>query len=275
MGKNSETFIKDYLSNLNVAVDIAGFQRVWPDWRDMDYTPGYNKLYLICDGEGYIKIGDKEYYPKAGQMVLMPSGVKQSYSSINDNPYTKYWCHFTASVYNMNLFDVVMLPYIIDIEEFSKPEEIFRSLVNNYESKQFASAIHLKSKLLELIAYYLENTIIESIKLMPSNNLEILDLIINYIDSNLKDHITIESLANMVHVHPNYFIRLFRKYLGTTPINYLIGRRVEAAKRLLSSTEDTVSAIAEKTGISDIYYFSKLFKERTGFTPTEFRKLFR
>jgi AraC family transcriptional regulator, arabinose operon regulatory protein len=274
MAVDNQAFIKNYFSNLNVKVTIAGFQKVWPDWRELDFVPGYNKFYLICEGEGYIKIGDKELYPKAGQLVMMPSGIKQSYSAINDNPYTKYWCHFTAKVGEMNLFDVVEVPNIIDVDDFAKPVGICRELVDCYESNDLIAAIHLKSKLLELITYYLENSIIENINLVPSGNLEKLNLVANFIEENLKEHITIEELAGMVHVHPNYFIKLFRKYLGTTPIKYLIARRIECAKLLLRTTEDSLSVIADKTGVMDIYYLSKMFKEHTGFTPTEFRRRF-
>lgn len=273
MDNNYKSFIKDYLSNLNVTINIAGYQKVWPDWEDMDYTPNYNKFYLICDGEGYIKIGDKEYYPKAGQFVLMPSGLKQSYSVINENTYTKYWCHFTAKVGEMNLFDVMTLPFIIEVKDFSVPEQLFKELLENYFSNETTSAIRLKGKLLELIAYFIENAVVERIKLMPSDNIEKLNMVLNYIESNLSKNITVEDLASMLHLHPNYFIRIFKKYLGTTPINYLIKKRIDAAKMLISSTEDTLSVIAGKIGIDDIYYLSRLFKEYTGFTPSEFRKM--
>ncbi|MDG0791511.1 AraC family ligand binding domain-containing protein [Cohnella ginsengisoli] len=99
-----------YLSNLQVNVTALGFNPVWSDWRGIDYTPDYNKFYFITDGEGWLKIGDRELYPKPGQLALMPEGVRQSYSAINDKPYTKFWCHFTAKIGTINLFDLIRLP---------------------------------------------------------------------------------------------------------------------------------------------------------------------
>src|SRR5690242_5784985 len=98
MNDNEKHLIKSYLSNVQVNVTLAGYSNVGPEWRDIDYTPDYNKFYFICEGEGCLKIGDKEYLPKPGQMFLMPQGIQQSYFTINENSFTKYWCHFTAKI---------------------------------------------------------------------------------------------------------------------------------------------------------------------------------
>ena len=106
MDNTQQRLIQLYLDNLQVRITEVGHKQVWSDWRDLDYTPDYNKFYLICDGEGWLKIGNKEYTPKRGQWFLMPQGMKQSYSYTEGPRFTKYWCHFTAKVGENNLLDL-------------------------------------------------------------------------------------------------------------------------------------------------------------------------
>ena len=77
----------------------------------------------------------------------------------------------------------------------------------------------------------------------------------------------------MVHFHPNYFISFFKKYFGTSPLKYVNEARLNQAKRLLKSTDESVAQIAEETGFRDLYHFSKRFKASTGYSPSDFRKL--
>ncbi len=265
--------LKNYLANLKVEVKDTGYTKVWPGWRDMDYIPGYNKFYFICDGEGWLKIGETEHYPKPGQLFLMPQGVKQSFSTINENTFTKYWGHFTAGIGDMNLFDVVRLPWYIDVADRSHMEELFRQLIKHNERHELTSALRAKAAMLEIISFYLENAAIGEIRLTNSQWTDKLNLVLEYIDNHLNENISVEKLAQIVHLHPNYFIRFFRKHLGASPISYINHRRMDKAKLLLETNDDTLAVIAEKTGIGDIYYLSRIFKEYTGFSPSEYRKL--
>ena len=52
--KKDKFIIKNYLSNIQVNVTMVGHGKVLPDWRDIDYTPDYNKFYYICNGQGWL-----------------------------------------------------------------------------------------------------------------------------------------------------------------------------------------------------------------------------
>jgi ethanolamine utilization protein EutQ (cupin superfamily) len=88
--------LKSYMYKLQASLISSAYTRCWDNWREIDYTPSYNKFYLIIKGEGWIKIGDKEYHPKPGELYLMPAGVKQSFSTINENHFEKYWDNATS-----------------------------------------------------------------------------------------------------------------------------------------------------------------------------------
>jgi AraC family transcriptional regulator of arabinose operon len=273
MNDIEKQLIKSYLSNIQVTVSFAGFNNVDMDWKDLDYTPDYNKFYFICSGEGWLKIGDKEYFPKPGQMFLMPQGIKQSYSVINEKPFTKYWCHFTAKIGELNIFDIIKLPHFIQVNEGTELESIFNEFLTYHSSMELSASLMLKASMLRLISYYINNSADQSINIPNSKTVEKLNYIIQYIEKNITKNLTIEELAGMAYLHPNYFIRLFKKHFGTSPIHYMNKRRIEEAKRLLIYSDLTLTEICGMVGIADIYYLSKLFKDYTGISPSNYRKL--
>ena len=69
-----------------------------------------------------------------------------------------------------------------------------------------------------------------------------------------------------------YFRKLFTKHFGISPKQFIIDRRIQKAKQLLSEGMPSISAVSERCGFSNPYHFCRLFKEHTGVTPTDYRK---
>ncbi|MFC5470485.1 AraC family transcriptional regulator [Cohnella suwonensis] len=272
MNISRHQLIRLYLANLQVNVTAMGYNQVWPDWRDLDYTPGYNKFYLICDGEGWLKIGDTEYAPKPGQWFMMPQGVKQSYSCTDGPRFTKYWCHFTARIGENNLFDLLKTPFFIVTGDDGEPARLFRDLLSGETSDSVTSPLLLKAALYKLIAYYLEHAGESEDGIRPAAISEPLQAVVAYIHAHYRDNLTIRELAERVHLHPNYFIRVFKRHFGASPIQYVNKKRIEEAKWLLTATNLPLSEIGGSVGIPDISYLSKLFRSMTGFSPSAYRQ---
>ena len=91
------------------------------------------------------------------------------------------------------------------------------------------------------------------------------------LDRRFAEPITLKQLTDKSFIHSDYLRQLFRKEIGQSPMSYLINRRLEAAKELLSSTNMPVFQIAETVGFSSSYYFCRLFKKHTGQTPSDYR----
>jgi AraC-like DNA-binding protein len=254
-------------------VSITGHTTVSRDWRDIDYIPQYYKFYFIQGGEGWIRIGDKEYYPKPGQLVLMPCGVIQSYSVISENTYTKYWCHFNAKVGDMNLFELLNVPYILDVKDSLYLESLFAALDESFNSNELCSPLEIQVYMLRLLAFFISNCPPDELYLIKRDSMEKLNDVLLYIDSNYRNVISVDELARIAHLHPNYFIRLFRKHIGESPIHYLNKKRIDEAKKLLTCTNLPLKEISEKIGLSDVYYLSRVFKEYTGFSPSTYKQM--
>lgn len=271
MSSNKALLIKNFLSNIQVDVDMAGYTKCPQNWRDIDYIPEYNKFYYICDGEGWLKIGDKEYYPKPGQLFLMPAGVIQSYSTISEFTFLKYWCHFTAKINDMNLFDVIKTPIYVDVPTNSQFSSLFQNLVLNYEKDTYSSILKTRGAMFEILAWYFEYIDIKSIDLSSYSSTRELLEVVDYIEKNLSRNITVDELSRIVHFHPNYFTRFFKDHIGYSPIQYINKLRLDKAKQLLRSTTLSVKEITDLIGFNDPSYFSRLFKKNTGLSPLEYR----
>lgn len=98
---------------------------------------------------------------------------------------------------------------------------------------------------------------------------EIKDLI-EYMQNNINRGITIDELAKVSGSSSITVNRLFRKALGTTPINYFIGLKTELAKKYIRENVYNITEISEKLGYANVHYFSRQFKSITGMSPTEY-----
>ncbi len=95
---------------------------------------------------------------------------------------------------------------------------------------------------------------------------------LDYMDARYAENPSLEKLAEIASLTPNYFHRAFKKIFGITPFEYMLKKRLDKAKRLLTSTMLSVAEIAEAAGYENSYYFSRMFKKHTGRTPTQIRK---
>jgi len=97
------------------------------------------------------------------------------------------------------------------------------------------------------------------------------DLIIDYIHQNYDKPLTNKAIAETFSFHPNYLNRLLISYTGTSLYQYILSVKVNKAFEMLQTTALTITDIAQALGFCDISHFSKLFKEKTGYSPSELR----
>ncbi len=96
--------------------------------------------------------------------------------------------------------------------------------------------------------------------------------VLHHIHAKRSFRLTLAEAADMVHLNPSYFSKLFRKRTAATFTDYMTTVRIREAARLLERTSLRVAEIAERLGFADVAYFSNTFKKITGHTPSEYRK---
>ncbi|GAA3408248.1 AraC family transcriptional regulator [Paenibacillus hodogayensis] len=269
--------LRHLLANVQVHLSLANYTKVNMKWRQMNFIPDFNRFYYIREGSGCLVIDGVTYYPKPGQLFVMPSGVKQSYYALDENAFGKYWCHFTAKIGDTDLFRIAGTPAFIDVTDEEKLSGLFTRLIGHYESRDFSAVLMQKATLLEIVSLFLESAMPDRQPFRAADEdedraMHNVNLLLKYIEAHLHENITVQQLADLVHFHPNYLIRQFRERIGMSPIQYVHRLKIETAQSLLTATGQPVSDIARSIGM-ELYYFSRLFKKHTGFAPTEYRQL--
>jgi AraC family transcriptional regulator len=92
-----------------------------------------------------------------------------------------------------------------------------------------------------------------------------------YVESHLKENISLETLAGTSGLSIYHFARAFKRSQGVTPHHYLLQRRIQRASQLLTSSDLSMSEIAFATGFSDQSHFARRFRELVGVPPSTFK----
>ncbi|MGE7635609.1 AraC family transcriptional regulator [Bacillus paramycoides] len=101
--------------------------------------------------------------------------------------------------------------------------------------------------------------------------IKIVESAVQYLEDHYFENITLEQVANEIHLNASYFSHVFKKTTGFSFIEYLSLLRIEKAKIMLADLKYTIYHIANLVGYNDARYFSKVFKSRMGITPTAYR----
>lgn len=253
---------------LMTAYHHGSYIKLGADWRDKNVICPNSKLYYVIKGEISVKIEDEILLAKKGDAILIPAGIKHSYN-LTDSAYAeKYWFHFDIRLGQVNLFDIIDIPYIKHIGINDALISLFDSIVNSSGNLP-SDRLNLSSKIASLVSLYTDGC--HYINEEPKEADET-DRVITHIRRNYAEKFDIDTLASMAKLSPNYFTKKFKERVGHPPMKYVNILRIERAKFLLEHTDMPISAIMESVGFWDFAHFSKLFKSETGYSPTKFRK---
>lgn len=202
--------------------------------------------------------------------------VKPNQKRVTLNNFKCYYIHLDLSQENeffellKNLPDYVLL---INPEQCktTMKELISHLITHGYDPQcEFVNA-----KLLELF-YHLKTNLTQNKfytkNFLQSNNF-FLPHVIDYINTNFANKITLQTLSERINYSPNYFHSVFSNVMGTTPQNYITNVRISNAKYKLSNSSKSIATIAYECGFSSQSHFSATFKKYTKMTPNEYRRL--
>lgn len=93
-----------------------------------------------------------------------------------------------------------------------------------------------------------------------------------YLDTHFQEKITLDELSSKFYINKFYLSRVFKKEYGVSIMSYVLQNRITKAKQLLRFSDKTLTAIALEVGFPEPYYFSRIFKQLEGISPSEYRK---
>ena len=163
---------------------------------------------------------------------------------------------------------------------FSAEETAHRSIIETMRSvfavqgSGTASEMKTAELLLKLWRLLYESILITDCGSMSVHSAQTqakLQIMMQYIHDNYSGQITLDDIARTVLISKSSVLNIFRTYLHTSPINYVVEYRLKRASKLLVDTENSVCAIAHETGFENIGYFCRRFKKLYGVTPIYYR----
>ncbi len=206
-----------------------------------------------------------EYQTGEGNSFIAPSMVTQTITHFlnkNQNLFIARYLFLDVIINNKyRLDDVFDLPVILD----ENSNKIFDALFDEYESSECIC------DKMRCLYSFIKNLINISNEKHVFRNKEIYPLI-EFIRTNYMKDITATEMANILKTSESNLYAVFKKTAGISPVKYLNNYRLSVASDLLVQTSDSVKNIAEKVGINDQFYFSKLFKAKYSESPQEYRK---
>lgn len=219
-----------------------------------------------------MKLMEQRYAYENEIMMAVTSGNDQKVAHIMSILSTfNFDSRVTDAVRNLKNYSVVMNTLLRKAAEEGGVHPIY---IDDLSSKfavkieQLNSIDAIRDLMSEMLKSYCRLVRKHSTKQYSSTVQKTIALIEYDITSNL----SLSSLASLQNISPGYLSTIFKKETGKTLTEFIVDKRVEHAKRLLTTTRLQVQTVALHCGIMDVQYFSKIFKKKTGKTPKEYRE---
>ncbi|MBD2867924.1 helix-turn-helix transcriptional regulator [Paenibacillus arenilitoris] len=272
MNTTLERILQNQLNHIHAEVIMSAYTESSPGWSEHRAEPDFYRFCYTDKGMGWLDINDKRHVFKPETLYLLPARTMQSFGTEGGDPFCFYWCHFRMEHSDTQFIQALQLPPFVCVRNGLPIRQLFAKMIDAQQSSAITRELRLKAVLLELIAFYLDESKIQHGKLTEPNFGVKWDELLDYIEENLHTGMQVEELARFAYLHPNYFISTFKSVMGCSPIQYVTNRRIAAAKRLLAETKLPVAAVAKHVGMQN-HYLSRLFKRYTGITPVQYRRI--
>ena len=146
--------------------------------------------------------------------------------------------------------------------------------MNKRDDAPYASEQIIKNDIENLLIHLLRGTSDEPIqrKASTSKTDELAESIISILKSKVYSTVNLDEIAGKLYFSKTYVKNVFRKYTGCSVIQYYIDLKIDEAKKLISRNQYSFTEIADKLCFNSVHYFSRLFKQRTDMSPSEYAK---
>ena len=220
-------------------------------------------IHYILSGSGFFN----GHRLRRGEGFLITPGLHEEYYPDNDDPWSFIWV----------ISEDPAMQYFFDRYGANEQTGIFK--INDLYSL-FPIAEKLKTVLdkpssstllAETFLQSFHSCTYEQVKNRSVAKIYV-DFSVNYIKVNLHLPLNVTDLCEKLGVSQPYLYRIFKQETGCSPKQYILSRKLEHAKTLLTQTNFTVSRISDSVGFSDVLEFSKFFSKQTSLSPTAYRK---
>lgn len=260
------------------------------DWNFENISSPFLRIYLVLKGEGTVYMNNTSHQLTPGHLYLIPPFCTHTdssqgifyhyyahvYETMVDRKYSLFE-HFTFPFeVEATPLDELLMKHLVEINAhrkllYSDPHKYDNSkmlmqMISQNDSVHYAGFVETRGILLQLFSRFLQKAVVTT----KTSDKRLLQAT-KYIRENMGKDISVSRLASLCCMNVDYFIRLFRKDMGMTPLNYIRQKKIERAQTLFIFEDLSVEEVAYTLGYANISYFIRLFKEKVGQTPMEYK----
>ena len=264
--------------------------RIWYNEQNHNYDKHcHNALEIIMPVENHYDVdaSDQNYHLLPGEILIIPSGEMHALYAPETGK--RFIFQFDVSgISQMKGYTSIqsLMTSCLHITKLSFPQiygDIYQILIqirNEYFSSNEFRELAIYSHLINLFVSIGRNHI-NDMDLFPNTKshkqqeyLQKFNDVLDYIDSHYTEELTLDDIADFSGFSKYHFTRLFKQYTDSTFYDYLSFRRIKSAEELLAKPELSITEIALQSGFSSISTFNRIFKQKKGCTPSEYRSLY-
>ena len=238
--------------------------------RDKTDTKSIYVFEYVLSGKGYIECDGRKQAVRAGDFYFLNRLRSHLYYSDPEDPYGKIWINAGG-----RLLDGV-------VNAYGLTDGVL--IVPNSQTRPLIERVH--ALLAGVNAENAETTMTECAKVMcdliitaatehrrvQQATVSTAEKIKDYIDSGLAYNVSLDDIAQHFYLNKSYIISIFSTKYGFTPKQYILERKMQAARTMLEENLYSVSEIADVLNFSSSQHFSSAFKKKVGVSPDEYRR---
>lgn len=245
-----------------------------PQWFNIPHKHDFCELLYVIKGSGVVRIEQKEYNVGAGDLMLVNPGIMHEERSNEGDPI--YFAFLGIQSFRLegmpenHIVGVGECPVIPLQRHKEMVERLFVELINETSGRVMFYEL-ISRNIATMLLLQIERILLSGGGECPGELSAECRKIKDFIDGNYNTSVTLDELAKKVYISKYHASHIFKNETGISPIRYLIERRIEAAKTMLTDTDRGVAEISLAVGYDDPVYFSQIFKKLTGAAPSKYR----
>lgn len=252
----------------------CGFEDVKPREPYQYEKIDYYLIHYILEGEGLFFINDEVHRLSAGEGFVIPPDTKNNYYPLSGNPWSYRWIGIRGSHCETILKKAGLLDgtFIYKYNKLETIDTLFKAIYDYAESGQLYGSIAKIYEFFNCLIAQNEELLRFSTSEGEQYVLAALDIIKQHYANN---QLQITDICDQIKIERSYLYKLFKRYVTTSPQQYLIQFRLNKASELLRKTNYSIEEVAQLTGFSSYSHFSKIFSKYKGYSPHKFRLRYR
>lgn len=255
--------------NVPFILDVTGITPPTPKYYISRQHCDHYIVGYIASGSGTLEINDSAYELQPKDAIILTPKSRHRYWANPSNPFEFLWANFFCDYMDGYLTGIGLrdTPIVHGADCEADLREILRL------AKELPNNQHLCFPVMRIVENILislaEKVHFEKHNLVYSKTAHAIK---DYLDDSVYGKADIAEIAANLYISKSTVYREFLKSYGLTPYQYVLNLKIDIAKSMLLRTNNTITEIAAKLAFADEFYFSNLFKKKTGFSPNTFRK---